>query len=562
MRSMYSGVSGLKNMQTSMDVIGNNISNVNTNGYKSSSVNFSDILSQTIQGASSPQGTTGGTNPRQIGLGMSVASISTNFADGNFQSTGKQEDMAIGGSGFFVLQNGNDKLYTRAGSFSRDSAGNYVAPGGFKLMGWTADANGTLNAGGALQAINVPIGTALAAQESKKISMSKNLKGDAPVGYSYTAAATVADSLGTQHKVNTSYYKVAIDPATKTSTWLTYTSVSDPTVNGTVTNQWQSVTFDATGALQKVQSITPAATPTDSLTLTGLNLDPTKASTSTQTFSSITNGKPEMYKLAFTADSSSANTWSYTLSNGDGTSTNTGIVKYTPPGTTAAASGAPSLGGYSFFQSDGKTPAVMTAGNLTVTPSTIAAGIPVAGGFSITPVETANVTAAITAGTAAAAFTAQFNNGSNQMSITRDLTQLTQYGGLGDSSLYEEGDGYSAGTLSATSLDSSGIITGTYTNGQHRALAQVALAAFANSEGLTKEGAGNYSVSSNSGQPEVGTASTGGRGTLTGGGLEMSNVDLAKEFSDMIITERGYQANSKIITTSDEMLQDLNNLKR
>jgi flagellar hook protein FlgE len=557
---MYSGVSGLINMQTAMDVIGNNIANVNTTGFKSSSVNFADILSQTIQGASSPQGTTGGTNPEQVGLGMSVASVSTNFTDGNFESTGNPDDMALSGSGFFVLQNGNSQVYTRAGSFTQDSAGNFVSPDGYKLMGWVADASGNVNTGGALQAITIPTGTAMASQASTEITMTKNLNGDAAVGYSYTGTSAITDSLGTQHTVDTTYYKVAVNPTTQSSTWLTYSSVSDPTVSGSVANQWQEVTFDANGALQQVQSIPDSTAAlskaTDTLSLTGLNLDPTASSTSTQDFSAIANGKPENFALAFTANSSATNTWNYTLSQVGGTATTSGVVKYT---------GTVPTGAYTFYESDGTTPApTLTAGDLTVTTGSplTSTTAPTAGVFSVSPAETANTAAATAAGTSAVAFTAQFTNGSSAVSITRNLSQLTQYGGLGASTILETSDGYPAGTLTSSALGSGGVITGSYSNGQKRTLAEVALANFTNPGGLTEDGSNNYVVSNNSGNPQIGAANTGGLGTITGSGLEMSNVDLAQEFSNMIITERGYQANSKIITTSDEMLQTLNSLKQ
>ncbi|MDU2066232.1 MAG: flagellar hook-basal body complex protein, partial [Sporomusaceae bacterium] len=163
-RSMYSAVSGLLNMQTGIDVIGNNVANVNTIGYKGNTTNFQDILSQTVQAASAPAGNLGGTNPMQVGLGMTVASIGTNFKDGNLQSTGKQTDMALSGNGFFILQNGSDTVYTRVGSFTQDALGSYVSSGGLKLMGWMADATGTITSGASMQPIQVKLGTTMASK--------------------------------------------------------------------------------------------------------------------------------------------------------------------------------------------------------------------------------------------------------------------------------------------------------------------------------------------------------------------------------------------------------------
>jgi flagellar hook protein FlgE len=162
MRSLFSGVAGLRSHQTRMDVIGANIANVNTVGYKSSSVNFQDIMSQTLQGASSAQNGKGGTNPMQIGLGMSIASIGTTFTDGSFQTTNKQTDLAIQGNGFFIVSgnNGTSYQYTRAGAFNFDESGNFISSSnGMKVQGWQADASGNINTSGALTSINISTST-------------------------------------------------------------------------------------------------------------------------------------------------------------------------------------------------------------------------------------------------------------------------------------------------------------------------------------------------------------------------------------------------------------------
>ncbi|MDU2066179.1 MAG: flagellar hook-basal body complex protein, partial [Sporomusaceae bacterium] len=386
--------------------------------------------------------------------------------------------------------------------------------------------------------------------------------GDAAVGYSFAGSADVFDSIGTKHTLNTNYYKAAVTTTTPTSsTWLTYSSVKDPVVTGTVANKWQTVTFDATGANPTVQSIPDASIPTggsDTVNFNNLTLDPTLGGKSTQTFLAIQNGQPQTYQLTITADSATANKWTYTLSQVGGTaSAVTGSIDY---GITAA-------GVYSFKDSAGAAQTTIPLGTApnTFTLQNLTGGTPVApvaGGFTVGPAKSANVTTALAAATTAAPFQVQFSNGTSQLSINRNLSALTQFGGMGDSTLFEQPDGYAAGTLQSTSLDKTGTIVGTYSNGERRNMAQVALAGFANPEGLTKVGDSNYQVSNNSGKPQIGAAKTGGLGTITGGSLEMSNVDLATEFTNMIITERGYQANSKVITTSDEMLQELNSLKR
>ena len=162
MRSLFSGVSGLKAHQTGMDVIGNNIANVNTTGFKSSRTTFADTLQQTLTGASAPGDTVGGTNPKQIGLGTGVASIDMLFTDGSVQSTGKNTDLCLSGNGLFVVKNGNQTYYTRDGAFEFDSAGNYVLPSsGLYVQGWTAT-DGVLNTTGAVGNINIPAGKSMA----------------------------------------------------------------------------------------------------------------------------------------------------------------------------------------------------------------------------------------------------------------------------------------------------------------------------------------------------------------------------------------------------------------
>ncbi|MEG6585887.1 flagellar hook protein FlgE [Dendrosporobacter sp. 1207_IL3150] len=410
MRSLFAGISGLRNHQTRMDVIGNNIANVNTVGFKASRVNFQDMLNQTIQGASSGQGNLGGTNPMQVGLGMGLASIDTLFTDGSTQPTGKQTDLAISGSGFFVLSDGMNQIYTRSGAFDFDNQGNFLVPGsGYKVMGWKGT-EGNIDTNQPVTPIQIPVGSSMAAKPSTSITYANNLSGDAATGTTVPASITVYDSKGNTHKIAGVF--------TKTAT----------------ANQW--------------------------------------------TFSSGTQ----------TAD--------------------------TPPITITG-------GTYTInFNTDGSFDSA--------TPATA---------FTFDPAGAATV------------------------SVTPNFTGLTQYGGESTAQAVDR-DGYAAGTLEQTTIDGTGTIIGKFSNGQTQKLAQVCLSTFNNPAGLTKVGDNMYIKSNNSGEPQVGPSGSGGRGGFNPGSLEMSNVDLAQEFSNMIITQRGFQANSKIITVTDEMLQDLANLKR
>ena len=390
LRSLYSGISGLRANQTMMDVVGNNIANVNTAGFKTSNTVFQDTLSQLVQGASAPTGARGGTNPAQIGLGVRVAAITTNFNSGAAQSTGRSSDVMIQGDGFFVERSGNQQLFTRNGALSFDATGRLVGPDGGIVQGWMADAAGAINTNGPVGDLSIPLASTLAPQATTTVNLSGNLPAD-----------------------------------------------------GAITSPQTSVdVYDAQGVATTLQA----------------------------SFNRTSN-----------------TTWDVTLS--DGTTTTTSALTF-------GASGA------------------------TPTPTTMT-----------------------------------FNG------ITVDLSQLTGYSGLSTLAV-QSADGSAAGTLQGFAIGSDGVMTGTFSNGLTRPLGQLAVATVTNPAGLSKAGNSAYTASPNSGTVQFGTAGTGSRGALAGGALEMSNVDLAAEFTNLIVAQRGFQANSRIITAGDEILQDLVNIKR
>ena len=410
MRSMFSGVSGLRNHQTRMDVIGNNIANVNTIGYKRARVTFQDMLSQNIRGASSPQGGKGGTNPQQIGLGMTVNSIDILHTQGSSETTGKVTDMMVDGDGFFIVGDGDNTFYTRAGNFDFDSTGNLISPSGLMVKGWMADSSGNIDTTGAISGIQILKGQAIQPQASTEAVFTGNLDADAVTADTWPSSITVYDSLGRSWTMNVEFTKTAA-----AHTW---------DIDLTNAPAWAAL---------------PAAT-----------------------------------------------------------------VTFNPDGTLNAVSVSP----------------------LNIT------GTPIVGANAADPV-----------------------------TIELDLSGLTQFSSESNVELNSQ-DGYSSGVLNGYSIDKTGIVTGRFSNGLTKQLAQVALANFNNPAGLMKVGENNYVSSNNSGQAQVGIAGSGGRGDISPGKIEMSNVDLSQEFTDMIVTQRGFQANSRIITVSDEMLQELVNLKR
>ncbi len=406
LRSLFTGISGLTNHQTRMDVIGNNIANVNTTGFKAGRVNFQDMMSQTLQGASPGTGGRGGTNPKEIGLGVSMATITNIHSQGALQSTGVMTDLGIQGDGFFILSDGNRNRYTRDGSFGLDEDGNLVEPSnGLLVQGWSATA-GVIDTTQPVGNINIPIAAEMAAQATSQAEIIGNLDSTQAAGYTYNNTFLVYDSLGDNHNVTVTYTKTGVN------TW-----------------SWQA---SGTG-----------------IVAAGL--------------------------------------------------VNQGVLTFNPDGSLNAQTGALSI----------------TTTNGSTTP----------------------------------------------LAINPDFTAMTQLADPDTATLFNQ-DGFAPGTMVSFNISNSGIINGVYDNGIVQTIGQIALARFTNNSGLMKEGENIWSESANSGVAQIGEANTGARGGIQAGTLEMSNVNLAQEFSDMIITERGFQANSRVITTSDELLQELISLKR
>jgi len=394
LRSLYSGISGLRAHQTMLDVTGNNIANVNTTAFKGSATQFQDTLSQLTQGAGGPGTTTGGTNPAQVGLGVQVAGIATNFAQGSSQATGKASDMLISGDGFFLTQQGGETVYTRAGSFDFDSAGRLVTPSGAIVQGWGA-VDGVVNEGGAVGDLSLPVNAVIPGTATKAIAMTGTLPSDAVGGTALLRDVKVYDASGAARTLSLTFTKAA---------------------NGTG--------WDVSG---------------------------------------IDGGAPVTTSLGFT---------------------------------------------------DGR---VVSGGTLVI-------GDPAAGG------------------------------------VTVDLTTLRAMAGI--DTVKATPNGSAPGTLESYSFGKDGTLVGLFSNGEQKALGRIALATFTNPGGLEKTGENGYRATFNSGTAELGAPGSTGLGSLTGGALEMSNVDLSQEFTNLIVAQRGFQANARIITTSDEVLQELTNLKR
>ncbi|MGP1367469.1 MAG: flagellar hook-basal body complex protein [Schwartzia sp. (in: firmicutes)] len=686
MRSLFSGVSGLKNHQTRMDVIGNNISNVNTTGFKSSRVTFSDMISQTLTGASRPiKQKLGGTNPKQIGLGSAVSSIDLLFTNGSVQSTGKNTDLCLSGDGLFAVSpdgEGKQKYYTRNGAFSFDADGNYVQPGsGMHVLGYMAkngkledalnpiklrddqkkmDGVETKNAtyvenldadtkGYEIGGISVKYAdgtteTVTNYQPQKATGLSLRLESgeevelDETAEYPFDTNASVTNKVLYTKKIDsvtaTADSQVALELSTGNSVHSinggsTYTPPTASILKGTYK---YGDTYRLTGTIQTGGVTTSGAAPghtkltvqlTDGNTVTFEVPIPTGtpyADGDTVNFdfkiSKITAPATAKVNLANGKSIELTSTLNVTDENQryarKGTAADGKVIAQTPLDTGGYALNNKRVESVTLQGKDGSTHSGLLgadyAVNSTFYPSLVSTitvydkqgkkyDVPVlltktkantwkmslqSGGNRITVKDKNDSTTTVhfeledqkdlvfdytgkyVQGSAKLSMHYENNKGVKpypyEQSVTLSCSGLTQY--AGSNTVSAKSDGYATGALESISCDTSGVLTGTYSNGVRQALAQVAVAKFVNTSGLTKRGESLYEESNNSGTADIKKASDAAGCKITPSALEMSNVDVANEFTDMIITQRGFQANSKTITVSDEMLETLIQMKR
>lgn len=570
MRSLYSGVAGLKTHQTRMDVIGNNIANVNTTAYKSSSMTFSELMSQTTQKASGANATTGvgGTNAKQIGLGVKAGAINTAITtQGSAQSTGNPFDIMITGDNFFVVSNGSENFFTRDGSFYVDGAGNLAMTStGYNVMGWGVDETtgnikqDTVTALRIMSAANMtypPEATTQAnisgiLDENDKDVTSANGKTvnlnffDAR-GYSYTAKFTFKQSSGTASNEYSMELTKLLDSTgaeidiskVKFGDNSTQTLQTPVTFAGD-TYEWDGKQLKTKADKKVVADLIVAFNADGSLIDTSNNAAEAKAQQETLDAIAAAYGyegsTDEFLKLYQKDAKGTEVTVETMLGNMAKTTTAQGdLVLTTDKDKPMTMDGRFFEGVKVIFDTDtGKLKQV---------------------GSNVTDFKT-NVD-----------FTPLGGNFSN---ITIDLSECTNYDNKGTSTIGATsgdldglGTGRRLGDMIGVSIQKDGMIYASYDNGMTKLLGQIATAAFANASGLEKEGDNLYSATLNSGEFDgIGVDITAGGGYMSTGQLEMSNVDLSSEFTEMITTQRGFQANSRIITVSDTLLEELTNLKR
>lgn len=558
MRSMYSAVSGLKTHQTKMDVIGNNIANVNTVAFKSSSVVFQDVLYQMTSNASGANAATGtgGVNAKQIGLGVTTGATNLSITtSGAAETTGRAFDIRLSDqstTNFFVVNNGSENLFTRAGSFYVDGAGNLcMTSTGYTVMGWQVDPTtgnikkDTVSALRVMQTSNLTSAPEATTQANVSGIIDKNDKDVLSdnglvktltffdnLGYSYTARFAIK-STGVDGKYSVELEKILnsdgttfYDPATETDPTKSLDNIFGVSSNATI------------GTYTSVQSGFYYDSATDSLHV-GNNAQGT-----TITWKNVTDKKDVDYPGYFTD-----NTKNYSLKEvygvGDGiinqmkNSKNVGVA--VTKGVLTIKADVTDYG-IDFSTKDGTFKGVGSR-NAQTKPNSVTLNMSKLGN---NPTQFDDITIDFSG-------LKDANNGGKS-------TAVMSTGSIDDG---VTGKGKKLGAMIGISIDNNGLIKGTYDNGNTEILGQIAVAQFANASGLEKVGENCYRTTLNSGEFDgIGVEISADGSSMTSGELEMSNVDLSTEFTQMIITQRGFQANSRIITTSDTLLEELVNLKR
>ncbi len=478
MRSLFSGVAGLKTHQTKMDVIGNNIANVNTIGFKSSDVLFRDVLYQTTANATAATQNAGGTNASQIGLGTKMSSIQVSMNDtGAAQSTGNPYDLMLNGASFFIVNRDGQNYFTKVGAFEVDGAGNLVTSNGYNVMGWQVDPSDP--------------------NKVKKDTVSK------------LSPESVENKTTDPEMTSQMYLTGNVD--------LTDSDLTSVDGSALSLSLYDSLGYSYTAKFKLTQDSGQA-----DKSLYNLELTSVKDRNNTEILGNDDPSTTTAVEGGYTAKMTRLD--EFDNKSGAG-------------GTTIQVKFDPDTGSFEYVGGTGSTKALL----------------------EITP----------TRGDRGDVFTDVVNAEAAE-GVVMDFSKLTMYESDGRStakmvrgSVEATGGGREMGKLKDVSIDTTGMIYGVYSNGESKLLGQIAVASFANPMAMEAIGDSMYKTTQNSGIFDgIGTSIDETGGTISQSVLEMSNVDLSQEFTEMITTQRGFQANSRIITTSDSMLEELVNLKR
>lgn len=614
MASFSIPLTGLNADSTALNTIANNLSNMNTTGFKAKSVNFSDLFYQQV-------GTAGSGDPIQVGAGTKVGSIETDFSNGSPNSTGVESDVALQGNGFFVVSDGASQFLTRAGNFTTDSKGNLITANGLKVMGYPG-VNGVVNTNAALAPINIPEGQVEAPSATANFGMTAVLNSSAAVGSSISGYAPVYDSLGNSYQATVTYTKTGTNtwsynitlPDTLTppaSTPATVTYAVTPTMTTSLPSDIYTYDFaSSNGALATVpgpqnlsfggnaiavpaagESVAALAGQINGLGVAGVSALPAANGTLTVTVPTGSGASAVNQSLA-------GSTITYNFgTNGGKTATVDPTTNISITGQKADLSSATILvpaitpgediGTYAASLTTALNKAgivgvtvqgTVATGSLTIT----GANMSTTGSVIQEPVAAASASGTlkfdadgnlISPGTNLSGITfSGLSDGAAPLNLTWDLFGANGAGNItqvaaatsaanstGSVSNYT-GDGFASGTYSGFTIGSDGTVTATFSNMQNLKVGQLALGQVANLQGLNDLGNGDFQATLNSGTMSIGTSGTAGLGTMQGGALESSNVNISAEFSDLIIAQRAFEANSKTVTTFDTVTQETINM--
>jgi flagellar hook protein FlgE len=584
--ALFSGLSGLNSNSRMIEVIGNNISNVNTTAFKSNRVLFSSTFNRTFSIGSAPADTTGGTNPGQIGLGVQAAGTQRNFGNGAINGTGDSRDMAIEGEGFFIVQRGGgEQVYTRAGSFRPNSTNQLVSLSGERLLGYGIDAKFNIDTS-AIKPVSIPVGSLTLAEPTTIARLSGNLnaKGALPTrGAQISLQANGAGGFG----VITGAAPAPTAPnVVETTTRLV--DLDDPDIAGTVTPLFTAgQTIRITGAKKGVDNVNSRNLPDASLAITAtttvqdymnfiegaLGIVPGQTNPDTLTTGVTLNpltGVISIVGNTGTMNDLTLNPSNFRLLDAAGTQIQSSLFSSTKA---AAADGESARTSFVAYDSLGSPVNINVGFTLEATPGgngttwryyaeagySYPASINLGSGLinfnstgallTTTPISVAvnrNGTGAVTP----LNFDVALNGPQGSVTAFANTT--------GTSTLQaQQIDGSPLGTLQSFAVGADGIISGAFSNGLSRTIGQVVLAKFSNPEGLVDLGGNMYRVGPNSGSAGIATPLELGTGKIVGGALELSNVDLGSEFLGLIQAQTGYSAATRVIRTTDELFQQL-----
>lgn len=619
-QSLYTGITGLKGHQERLDVIGNNIANVNTIGFKQSTHTFSSVLSETKFLGTGATDLLAGKSAQQIGQGSQTSQVLTDYSDGGNEFTGREEDVSIQGSGFFIATGNGGTVYTRDGNFSLSPENNLVlGASGYKVQGWNAKITQTglpnINTGRELENINIPLGTARRAKTTSSVNLSGNLSNTGALALHGTilqSPALAGDATGTPIARDTLLWDVHTDIEVPGTYVKLFPNVTPPT---TVTNPDGTTTQTAAKGEIEI-SFTKGGFPVSGKFLVGQQdiSNPDKAKFDGTTVGDFMDFVQNIMGLETHLNADGTENAEYPR-NGAGVTDNgldAAEVGLTTDGRIQILGNVGTVNELGFLKFVDVTESILSPNNLEFTKSQSASGDSSQRNFTIYDSlgEPHQIRASL-------ALKSQDSNGStwsyyiegedstelfsanegkralatgiisfdvngqatstepvkvvlnlqaqgrfSNLSFNVNFSKMTQFTSTSGSEMVVSQDGLPEGVLERFSIGANGVITGVFSNGLTEDLAQIALSTFGNPNGLINQGGNLFTRGPSSGSAEVGTALTGRRGSLLSKHLEGSNVELTTEFTNLIATQRAYQANARTITTSDSILQELVSLIR